>query len=399
MIVTIAKGKPNGSVTAPPSKSFSHRELIAGMLSGASKIEGLSYSEDILATLDCAKTFGSTWTKEGDVIAFEFIKENDSIPTFECRESGSTLRFFLPIALTKYRTFVLHGSPRLIQRGIGAYEACLAEHGVRIQKERDKIEVSGSLLPGVYKIDVTSSSQYVTGLLFALPLLNGASFIEFIGEPSSKPYIDMSLETLRLFGIQIKKTKNGFEVPGGQSYQPRNIKVEGDYSNAAFLEAFSFLGCDVSVAGLKEDSVQGDKVYREFFPLLKEGCASIDLDSSIDLAPVLFVFAAMNKGGHFTGTSRLAIKESSRAVAIKEELEKIGATVEIKDNEVDVKPVDLKINDFRFYSHNDHRIAMALSLLSYLGDVEIGGAECVKKSFPDYFKVLEKLGLEVSYYE
>ncbi len=395
MRAAIAKGTPKGIIQAPPSKSFSHRELIAGMLSDSSVISSIAFSDDINATLRCMEALGSSFKAIGDSVTFLGLEKAQKIPVLDCGESGSTMRFMLPIALCFYDEVVIKGSKRLLSRGVDAYKSCLHEHSIKIVEGEDHIEAYGKMTPGVFNIDASSSSQYVSGLLFALSILDGDSRIEFIGKPSSTHYIEMTIETMGKFGVYVHKTPNGYLVPGNQRYKDMASTVEGDYSNAAFLEAFSYLGGDVTLYGLKEDSSQGDKIYRELFKKLDQGFQTIDLDESIDLAPVCFAFASLRHGGRFTGIKRLRIKESNRAEAMMEELKKVGCEVILEEDCLTVHPSTSIPDKALFDSHNDHRIVMALSLYSTVMDVFVDGYECVNKSFPNFFEVLGELGMEV----
>lgn len=394
MDLTLKKGKPTGVISAPPSKSFAHRYLIGAMLSGDSKVGNLSYSQDVLATLNCLNAYGVSFFKENDSVSINGT--SDVKPVFNCNESGSTLRFFIPIAISKYQEAIFTATPRLLERGIDAYEECL-KGVVSFSNVDGALKAKGKLIPKDYIIDGSKSSQYISGMLFTLPLLDGDSTLTIKGELNSKPYIDMTIDVLRKYGIEVKEVGNVYYVRGNQKYKPLTIDNEGDYSNAAFLSAFNYLGGNLDVKGLNPNSLQGDKVYINNFRKLSVGYCVIDCENCIDLSPVMFSLASLLHGAKFINTKRLAIKESNRALAMKEELEKAGAHVLVSDNEVIVEkakdiPASLKIS-----SHNDHRIAMAMSLYATQCDITIQGYECVSKSYPDYFDKLQELGMEVTY--
>jgi len=392
MKIKIEKGLARGSVKAPPSKSYAHRLLICAALSqGESRIEGISQSEDVKATLDCIRALGIDFTKTGDTVSINGMM-GDGEYIFNCRESGSTLRFFIPIALLSGKTCVFTGTERLMARGIGLYEELLASCGITFIKEKDRITAKGRLKPGYFSLRGDVSSQYISGLLFALPLLDGDSVISITTELESAPYVDITIECLRSFGVEIEKGSNTYYIRGKQAYKPCSVTVEGDYSNAAFLDGFNILGGDVSVLGLNENSLQGDKIYREYFKLIKSGTPTVDISACPDLGPVLFALASACNGATFVGTKRLKIKESDRAEAMKAELMKLGVKVEIFENSVKVSG-GAKAPEGELNGHNDHRIVMALALLlSRFGGV-IDGCEAVSKSYPDFFDIICKLGI------
>ena len=399
MIVSIAKGIPSGTTNFPPSKSYAHRYLIGGMLSKSSQIDHIEYSEDISATLDCLSALGTSLEKSPSSVLFSGIRPISQELVLPCRESGSTLRFLLPLGCLFSSSFSLTGAKRLLERGVAPYEVCLSPHGIQIQNHGDRISVQGRLTHGVFHLDGTTSSQYLTGLLFALPLLPGDSEIRILGNRASSHYTSMTLQTLKDFHIQIQETETGYRVPGNQRYEGGRFLVEADASNAAFLSAFQALGAPLSLPSISPKSLQGDRIFASLFQTLKAGFAEIDVDSCIDLAPILFAFASLCHGGRFTGIERLAIKESSRAEAMKEELAKAGVAMELTPHCAVVHPFEKTEGKLSFSSHNDHRIAMALSLFSLTNDIEISGSEAVKKSYPNYFQELARLGMEVKEHE
>lgn len=398
MRVKFKPSKLYGNFTAPPSKSFAHRAIISAALSGGtSRIFNISKSEDILATLDCVSALGASFKEKDGCLEFSGIKKAESA-LFPCRESGSTLRFIFPIALALCENAVFTGKKRLIERGIGIYEDILTEKGIEISKADTEISAHGRLTAGNYEIPGNISSQYISGLLFALPILDGDSRITVIPPFESKPYVDITLSVIEKFGIKIvKEDESRYFIKGNQKYSPCDTGVEGDWSNSAVFYAFNALGSDISVSGLDAASLQGDKVIAEYIKELDKKEPKVDLSLCPDLAPVLFALSAAKDGGLFTGTKRLKIKESDRAAAMKTELSKFGIKTEIFDDSVRILKGVLRTPDDVIFSHNDHRIVMAMSLLlSETGGV-IDGAEAVSKSFPDFFEVLKSLGAEVSY--
>ena len=234
-------------------------------------------------------------------------------------------------------------------------------------------------------------------LLFALPLLDGDSEIKILPPVESKPYIDMTVAALREFGIMIENNDNVYKIKGGQRYAPTDVTVEGDCSNAAFFEALNYTGSNVTVEGLREDSLQGDSIYKILFKKIKNGDSPIDIADCPDLGPILFAVAAVCGGARFIGTRRLKIKESDRAVAMKQELSKLGISIDVGENEVTVHGGRLHAPTEPLGGHGDHRIVMALSVLLTVTGGVISGAQAVNKSFPDFFDRLTDLGVELHY--
>ena len=304
----------------------------------------------------------------------------------------------IPIVSALCESAVFTGTARLFSRGIGEYEKILPEKNVKITFENGMIKTSGRLASGKYEINGSISSQFVTGLLFALPLLDGDSEISLIPPVESRPYIEMTLDVLKKAGISVEeKDTNTFYIPGKQKYRLDDMAVEGDWSNAAFFFALSSIGNDITVQGLREESVQGDSICKKFFGELDCDSPVIDLSDCPDLAPIMFAVAAYKHGARFTGTHRLKIKESDRASAMAEELGKFGIKVDVSDDEVTVHGGKLIKPQITLDGHNDHRIVMALAVLSTVTGGTINGAEAVRKSFPDFFTQLSSLGAEVQY--
>lgn len=389
MKALFSPSSPFGEVFAPPSKSMAHRYLICGALSEQSRVSGLAMSEDIKATADCLKALGSRVDFENDTALVGGLCPKEEA-LLDCRESGSTLRFMLPLALLGNKEITLTGSPRLMERGAGLYEQMCGEHGLFFENKDGKITVKGPLKPGKYSIDGSLSSQYFSGMLFALSTLDGDSELKVKGKLQSRPYVNMTIKALADFGVKIERIPGGFFIPGGQKFLSRDAAVEGDWSNAAFLSALSD---KVIVKGLDEHSLQGDKLYPQLFKNV--GSYQIDLSDTPDLAPVLFAVAALKDKGDFVGTRRLKIKESDRAEAMKNELLKFGVNTTIFDDRVIVSG-KLKAPSAELYGHNDHRIVMALSVLAARVGGVIDGAEAVSKSFPDFFDVIKKLNVKVN---
>lgn len=399
MKVKILPSKTSGEVSAPPSKSFAHRYLIGSVLScGKCVIKNIADSDDISATLSCIEQLGGSVTKDGNIVTVIPTNEKQiENAVFDCKESGSTLRFFIPVVLAtgaKHCTFL--GSERLLARGIKEYEKLFENSDVTIKSDEKSIEVNGTLSAGNYEISGEVSSQYTTGMLFALSVLDGKSTLKITGNAESRAYVDMTIKVLKDFGADITEPeKNFFEINGKGRLSPGEFTVEGDWSNAAFLIALSRLTGKIDVSGLNENSVQGDRFCTAAFDALDGENAEIDLKDCPDLAPILFSYAAYKNGGKFINTRRLRVKESDRANVMAEELKKFGANVKVYENSVESEKTQLKPPIVPLCGHNDHRIVMALSVLAAVFGAEIDGAEAVNKSYPDFFRVIKKAGVNV----
>ena len=436
MQVEIKPSVLHGTVTAPPSKSMAHRLLIcAGLSEGESVVRRLAFSQDVKATIDCLRALGAEIRLDGDtayVKGTDVRKKIGKTAVLNCNECGSTLRFFTPLCMLCGEERVLRGSPYLMTRPMDVYEKIARDQGIRFEKAEDHLTVEERLKSGVYEVAGNISSQFISGLLFTLPLLDGDSEIRILPPVESKPYIDMTVAALKEFGVQIELSnpqsrdtsvrdsflagdgsplvlrtfpqrghlRKGslsmiYRIKGKQSYHPADVTVEGDYSNAAFFEALNYAGSSVRIEGLRENTLQGDSVYKILFKNIKDGIDPIDIADCPDLGPVLFAVAALCGGARFTGTRRLRIKESDRADAMRQELQKLGIGVEVGENEVIVHGGTLRQPTEVLSAHGDHRIVMALSVLLTVTGGVIDGAQAVNKSFPDFFEKLQSLGSEV----
>lgn len=396
MRAVFSPGRAWGRVPAPPSKSYAHRMMIcAALADGTSILRGVAQSEDMRATLDCIAALGARWTLEGETLTVRGV--GGRLPAFAklpCRESGSTLRFFLPLIPAGGGCALLTGTERLIARGVGVYEALFAEKRLTLKSTPRSVCVSGKLSPGVYTLPGNVSSQFVTGLLLALPLLPAESLVRVLPPVESRPYLDITRQVLGLWGVQINEPEPFcFAVPPA-TYRATNSTVEGDWSNAAALLAFNALGGDVRVTGLCQDSLQGDRRCLDAFRALSAPGAELDISGCPDLGPVLFALAAALHGAVFTGTRRLRIKESDRAAVMSEELAKFGATAIAEENAVRVLP-GIHAPREELCAHNDHRVVMALALLASRTGGVIHGAEAITKSYPGFFDTLRQLHVEV----
>ncbi len=410
MRVEIRPSRAQGVFHAPPSKSMAHRLLIcAGLAQGESVIRNLAFSEDVKATIACLRALGTEVRLDGDtayVTGTDVTQPLGAAALLPCRECGSTLRFFIPICLLSGEERVLTGSDRLMARPLDVYEEIARRQGLRFEKAAGQITVQGRLRGAEYRVPGDISSQFISGLLFALPLLTEHSVIRLTPTVESLPYIHMTIAALKRFGVTVSLNREAasgdfiLDGLGDSRYLPADVTVEGDYSNAAFFEALNIAGSRVSVEGLEEASLQGDKVYKILFEKIKsrdnDAQNPIDLSDCPDLGPILFAVAALCGGGFFTGTRRLRIKESDRAAAMRQELGKLGIRVEVGENDVVVHPGALRAPVVPVCGHNDHRIVMAMAVLLTVTGGVIEGAEAVGKSFPDYFDKLKDLGVNLT---
>ncbi len=408
MNIKLTHGQLGGRVTPPSSKSQAHRFLIAAALTGGeSRITGVMHSQDIDATLDCMTRLGAQCTRPAPgAVTIRGIGgkplpgEDASLPLLDCGESGSTLRFLIPVALAVAGGGVFTGRGRLMERPQQPYEALFADKGISFTREKNTIRVQGRLRGGVYPIAGNVSSQFITGLLYALALLEEPSEIRLIGPLESSGYVDMTLDALRRFGIAVTPTEQGWRLPGGQRYTPQEGEIEADYSQAAFWYAARALGSPVSVNGLREDSVQGDRVIEVFRrELSRPGEVTLDVRECPDLVPPLALMAALRKGEctNLVGAGRLRIKESDRLDTVSGQLNLLGAQVEQRAESLHILGVDA-LRGGTVSGCNDHRIAMMLGIAATrcTAPVTLMGAECVAKSYPHFWEDYAALGGKIT---
>lgn len=400
MRARIYPSKVWGVLSAPPSKSMAHRLLIAAALSeGESVIENLSLCEDVLATVDCLHALGADIRIAGNEAYIRGFDPRCAKPRdcLNCRESGSTMRFLVPVAWLSGNEVKFVGKESLLCRPMSIYEELSREYNTVFSHTGGGITVKGPFFATDITVDAGVSSQFVTGLIYALIFAERDSTITLGGKVESLPYIDMTVDALCKFGACVERCGNIIRIKANNLPSARRIRVEGDYSATAFIEAMSLLSGDVDIEGLDNESLQGDKAYLELFPTLLSGYSEISIKSCPDLGPILFAFAAANRGGRFKDTSRLKIKESDRASAMKEELTKFGASALVYDNEVVINPAPLHAPREVLSSHNDHRIVMALAVLCTRYGGVIDGAEAVSKSYPNFFEDIKSLGVRVEF--
>lgn len=411
-----------GEIIIPPSKSISHRAIICGGLSkGLSRIENIVFSDDIIATLDGMKAFGveakaieSSIKGEGRTVLIEgneklYLANN----TIDCKESGSTLRFLIPMATLIEKDITFMGRGKLVERPLEPYYNIFKKQGIAYKNNGGKLPltVTGKLEPGIFKVKGNISSQFITGLMFVLPLLNEESKIIITNNLESKGYVDLTMDTLKKFNIEIENINyKEFIIKGNQKYIGNKYRVEGDFSQAAFWLVAGILGTKIRCLDLNIDSLQGDRkildilqkmggqvlIHNNYVETRESETKGIVIDGSQcpDLVPILAVLGAVSKGTtKIINASRLRIKESDRLKAISTELNKLGADIKELNDGLIINGKDA-LKGGKVDSWNDHRIAMALGVASIKCKerVIISNSEAVVKSYPEFWNDFIKLG-------
>ncbi|MBU1094140.1 MAG: 3-phosphoshikimate 1-carboxyvinyltransferase [Firmicutes bacterium] len=416
MNIKITPKPLTGKVSVVSSKSLSHRYIIAsGLAHGTSVINNVLDSDDLVATKGALSALGTQF--EGDkVIGNDLILSQSTI---DCKESGSTLRFMIPILLLQKEKVTFTGSGRLPLRSLDVYFDLFKQKNIHYTRPEDAylpLEVKGPLRAGYYPMRGDVSSQFLTGLLFALPLLNKDSVIEITTPLESRGYINLTLDTLRLFGIHILEVDQYFYIKGGQKYLPIEATVEADYSQAAFWMVAGIIGGKIELSNLDPLTKQGDykivDIIKSMVGSIEYDDASriysiepsetfgitIDLSQIPDLGPILMVLASLSKNTTiFTNASRLRIKESDRLDAMYQTLLKFGVDVEMKADSMVVKGTKILKGNQTFDTFGDHRIAMAIAIAAIRADgpVTILNADVVSKSYPKFFEVYQSLGGDI----
>ena len=390
MNVTITPTKLSGTITPPASKSQAHRAVLALALSeGTGKLSNLSMSQDIRATEECVAAL-----KSGQPAG------KDGLPVLDCGESGSTLRFLIPVALAVRGGGCFTGRGRLMERPQGPYFDIFKEKGIFYEQISGILTVRGELPPGEYRLPGDVSSQFVTGLLYALPLLGGDSEIVLTSPLESMGYVDMTLDVLEKFGVRVENHNfERFFVPGGQKFTARDLTIEADWSQAGFWYAAKSLDNPVEAAGLDPSSTQGDRVTADHYTQLAQpGDAEIDVSQCPDLVPPLAAMAAVRSGTtRIVNAARLRIKESDRLSAVTQVLNALGAEVEEYSDSLTIVGKPSLPGGVTVDSHNDHRIAMMAAIAATRCEqpVTITGAECVAKSYPTFWEDYEMLSGQI----
>ena len=430
MKIKIKPSTLNGKIEIPPSKSYSHRAVIAAALAESEKksmIDNLKFSVDITTTTDIMENWGAKIKRFESALE---IVGNDGrvVPKdkyVQCNESGSTIRFLIPVGITSTNELIFDGKGKLVDRPLDSYYKIFEEQGLKYETTVGKLPltVNGKLKAGNYEIDGNISSQFITGLLYALPLLDGDSKLIINKNLESKGYIDLTLEILQLAGIEIKNNDyKSFEIKGNQSYKPFDYTVEGDYSQVAFWIVAGIISAnrdnEVKCLHVNKNSLQGDREIIEIVTRMganleifddyvivkpsKTKGTVIDISQCPDIAPILTVLAALSEGEtRIINGERLRIKESDRITSIKTELNKLGANVAEEGDSLIIQGVQGFTGGVTVSAWNDHRIAMSLAVASSRCEKEIilEEAESVRKSYPHFWDDFVKMGGEIEIVE
>ena len=422
MLVTISPpARIGGTVSAPPSKSMAHRAVLCSALAkGTSHIENLEFSKDISATLAAAgQLCARVESGPADALVEGLGHFRPVFGPVDCCESGSTLRFLIPLASLTGQSITFVGRGRLMERPQSVYETLYREQNLHFEQANGQLTVAGSLRSGEYTLAGNVSSQFISGLLFALPLLAGDSTLHLIPPVESRSYIEMTRAAQAAFGV----TSHWLDdttlcIPGGQQYHPRDYIVEGDYSQAAFLAVLGAVKGSITLTGLAAETLQGDAAILDIlrrcgakFTRTEAGLVfeqaplhgvDIDLADCPDLGPVLMVLGLLCEGTTvIRNAERLRIKESDRIAAMEAELRACGGVLSSEDGTITVQGCKPRLHapEAPLSGHNDHRVVMSLTVLALAADIPlaINEAEAVQKSWPHFFDALKPLGVEVHY--
>ena len=412
----ILPGVPNGTVTAPPSKSYAHRAFLAAALaSGNSVVENAGTNRDLLVTLEAVRQLGADVKFSGEVAYISGFGGSSSANqlVIDCGESGSTLRFLVPV-LAMMGGGVMTGAPSLLERPMQVYEELFSLHGSLCQKTKNGYMIGGPLQGGSYTLVGDVSSQFITGLLYALPLAKQDSVLRVQPPFESKNYVDMTVQVLADFGISIlRQDEYTFVIPGNQAYRPARYTVEGDWSSAAFFAVLGALRGKVTCTGLRNDSLQADRSILQIVAdfgakvnVLPDGFTveavnlmgqKVDISNCPDLGPVVMCLGVLSRGcTTVSGAARLAYKESNRLETMAAELKKIGGNITDDGKTVDITGGFTPSRDV-IDSHNDHRVVMSMAVAGAVLDsgIVIKNANVCDKSYPEFFDDLNALGIRV----
>ena len=398
MDLKITPGFLSGDIVVPPSKSISHRALIAAALAnGESRLSNVLDCEDTLATEDALTALGAEIRKDNGSIVVRGIGTPAEKADINCRESGSTLRFMIPVAAALGTRTSFSGSANLPNRPITPYLEELPRHGIKFIAETMPSIIEGRMTGGKFTVTGDISSQFITGYMMALPLTGEECTIELTSELQSRPYALLTADVMHSFGVDVKIGENDFRIPSGSAFSPCDYTVEADMSQAAFFLVANAIGGKTNPTNLRYDSVQGD---RQIIDIVKEFTENsgkafdVNAENIPDLVPILTVLACFAEGtSHITGCARLRIKECDRLAAISEELNKLGAKIEAGEDSLTIYGVE-SLHGGDCITYSDHRIAMSLAVASQrcTEPVIIRGAECISKSYPTFFEDFRMLG-------
>jgi len=417
MRIKVYPGFAQGQIMVPPSKSLLHRSIICACLAnGKSVIKNVVYSDDIKATINAFKTLGIQINKIENALE---INGSDNLSIFgdeiiDCQESGSTLRFLLPL-LTNKKGIFFTGKESLLNRPLNVYDDVFKISGIAFERREKLLFLKNELKPGNYEVLGNVSSQFISGLLLALPLKDGDSKITITGDLESKKYVDMTIDVMSKFGINIIIKDNVYFIKGNQKYKPTEYKVESDFSQLAFFAVAGIINGDVKIINSANESLQpdveiiniikkmGGKVFKEKNTLhfVKSNTRGLDIDVSQhpDIAPIISILSALSEGSsNILNAKRLRIKETDRLSAITQILTLLGIKCYSFDDRYNIVGSD-KFSANSFESYNDHRMVMSIAVAALRADgpVVINGAEAVNKSYPHFFEDLESLGIKVEY--
>lgn len=399
MNIEIKPGLLSGTVNVPPSKSVSHRALICAALAGGkSVVKNLLRCADTEATMSVMTALGARFEPRGNDMLVTGIENAPELADADCGESGSTLRFLVPVAAALGVSCTFSGKGRLPERPITPYFTELKKNGIIFDGNTMPYKINGQLKSGVYSLSGDISSQFVSGLMFALPLLPGDSEIILTSPLQSKPYADMTAAILKSFGVNVNETESGYFIPGGQKYLPRETEIEGDLSQAAFFLVADCLGSKVKIGNLSNSGLQGDSEIIALAERFSGSAFNVDARQIPDLVPILTVLACFADGTSvISGCERLRIKESDRLEAVSTELNKLGAKIKAGADYLEINGVKT-LHGGVCDSRNDHRIAMALAIAATRAsdNVIINGAQCVSKSYPNFFEDYKALGGKIN---
>ncbi|MGI5963597.1 MAG: 3-phosphoshikimate 1-carboxyvinyltransferase [Lawsonibacter sp.] len=396
----------SGTVTPPPSKSLIHRYLLAAALAkGESRIENVTFSQDIQATLRCIQSLGACWEKEGDASLRIWGREEQetgkwkTLPRMDCGESGSTLRFFLPVALAVAGGGVFTGQGRLMQRPQEPYSDLFQKKGISWRQEGEQLTVEGKLEAGTYALPGDISSQFFTGLLYALSLVEGTSYLVATTPLESFDYLKLTVDVLKQSGIAVNWQEGEpatLKISGPGTFHLGDCFVEADWSQAAFWYAANFSGGAVDIQGLEANSTQGDKrIAGYYWTLARPGDVELDVSSCPDLVPPLSAMAVVRQGTtRLLHAARLRMKESDRLHTVAQAIQAMGGHVEEGADSLTFHGQKQLPGGGRVDSWNDHRIAMMTAVVASAccSPVTLTGWESVKKSYPNFWKDYQKLG-------
>lgn len=414
MRVKIHPSLTQGTLRIPASKSMAHRAIIcAALAKGCSRVTNITMSKDIEATISCMEALGAKIEQDGDtcIVTGCDLTAIDAPFSVFCNESGSTLRFLVPLCALTSQEVELHGQGRLLQRPMDVYQEIFDSQGLRFE-QGETIKVQGPLQSGTFQIKGDISSQFITGLMLALPLLEKDSHLEILPPFESKSYVNLTIQMLEAFGIQIIEEDDlHYTIPGGQHYQAKDVRVEGDYSQLAFYAVLASLNQRLSLENMDQNSRQGDRVILDF--VKRAGAQVTQSEESIqitqhslqpqimdiadcpDLGPILCVLAAYTPGcTKIIHAQRLRMKESDRIAAMEEELKKWGVDISTTFDTITIHgKTDYMVDNVVLDGHNDHRIVMAMTVFGLCAKTAsiIEGAQAITKSYPNFFEDIQSI--------